>query len=435
MTEKTKNNKKTAGKSTAVLIALCWLVYTCSYIGKLGYSANIVKIQEEFGVTKGAAGLAGTFFFFAYGAGQIINGLFCKKYNIKYVVFGALLISCACNAVVATASRFSVLKYAWFINGAALSVLWPLLIRLLSETLSDKDCPHAVVVMSTTVAVGTFLVYAFSAAFVALGNYRITFYTASVLLPVIALLWIFSYSALTKKVLKERNDIAGDSEEEVVCVTKEKAREKGKDEPKQSEKKNKLGGEVITVIVFLALFAVVTNLVKDGLTTWVPSILKEKYAFSDAISIILTLTLPILSLFGTAFAVKLNKKIKDFVTLCGVLFAAAAVLIMTAELTFSISAAILIICFAAVSLLASASNNVITSMAPLYMRETVNAGMLAGLLNGACYIGSTLSSYGLGSFADAYGWDAVFMLLGALAALCAITAFVYSFAQKRCKRS
>ena len=84
-----KENKKL--NTTTFLIALCWLVYTCSYLGKLGYNANIAKIETAYNVTHSTAGLVSTFFFFAYGIGQIFNGIFCKKYPIRYVVFGSLI--------------------------------------------------------------------------------------------------------------------------------------------------------------------------------------------------------------------------------------------------------------------------------------------------------------------------------------------------------
>ena len=32
------------------MILLCWLVYTCSYLGKLNYAANITPIMEYYGV-------------------------------------------------------------------------------------------------------------------------------------------------------------------------------------------------------------------------------------------------------------------------------------------------------------------------------------------------------------------------------------------------
>ena len=77
-------------------------------------------------------------------------------------------------------------------------------------------------------------------------------------------------------------------------------------------------------MIALAFFAVVDNLTKDGLTTWVPMILKETYGLPDYVSILLTMLLPILAIFGTTVAVALRKKIKDFVSLCAFLFACAA---------------------------------------------------------------------------------------------------------------
>ena len=78
---KTKLDKSTS------LIMLCWLVYACSYIGKLSYNANIEQIETAFGIAHADAGLVSTFFFFAYGIGQVVNGILCKRYNIKYVIF------------------------------------------------------------------------------------------------------------------------------------------------------------------------------------------------------------------------------------------------------------------------------------------------------------------------------------------------------------
>ena len=74
-------------KAANLLIFVCWLVYAFSYLGKVNYSANITQIMDFYGVTKAQAGAVPTFFFFSYGIGQVFNGLFCKKYNIKWTIF------------------------------------------------------------------------------------------------------------------------------------------------------------------------------------------------------------------------------------------------------------------------------------------------------------------------------------------------------------
>jgi OPA family glycerol-3-phosphate transporter-like MFS transporter len=173
--EKMQKENKSGCKATTLLIILCWIVYTCSYLGKLGYNANITQIETVYNVSHSTAGMVSTFFFFAYGVGQIINGIFCKRYPLRFVVFGSLCVSGLMNLLVGISTNFALVKYYWLINGAALSVLWPSLIRLLSETLSKKDIGRAVVVMGTTVAIGTLMVYGLSALFVALGSYFIMF--------------------------------------------------------------------------------------------------------------------------------------------------------------------------------------------------------------------------------------------------------------------
>ena len=59
----------------------------------------------------------------------------------------------------------------------------------------------------------------------------------------------------------------------------------------------------------------------------------------------------------------------------------------------------------------SGVNNVITSIVPLYSRDKIDSGLMAGLLNTFCYIGSTLSTSLLGKIADTRGWNDVFICI------------------------
>ena len=403
-----ENKNKFINKNT-LAIFVCWLVYTCSYIGKLGYNANITQIESAFGISHAESGSVGTIFFFAYGAGQIINGIFCKRYNLKYTVFFSLLVSSVCNFVLPFLNKFAYFKYLWLINGASLSFLWAMLARFLSEYLDEKYVSKAVVVMGTTVACGTFAVYGLSALFVKLSAYKTIFFVAAAILPIVAFIWFFMCSALKKSGGGLQKAETGGEETDAANL-----RESGKSANKS----------FITIFIILGVFAIITNLIKDGITVWVPTILKETYVMPDYLGILLTLFLPLVSVFGTAVAVFIGKYIKSFVSLCGVLFLVSA-LAIGAEIIFGeVSAVIMIICLCVVSLVMSGSNNVITSMAPLTVK-TSNAGMLAGIMNGCSYIGSTISSYGLGTIADNFGWNGVFKLLLISSAICVLAAIAF----------
>ena len=104
-----KNKKKLENQ----LILLCWLVYTCSYIGRLSYNSNINQIGNEFNLTYGQTGLVTTFFFFAYGIGQVVNGFLCKKYNTKIVIFLSLISSSILNFLLVISKNVELFKYIW----------------------------------------------------------------------------------------------------------------------------------------------------------------------------------------------------------------------------------------------------------------------------------------------------------------------------------
>ena len=375
------------------LIALCWLVYTCSYIGKLSYNANINQMGLAFQVPYAQTGSVSTFFFFAYGAGQIVNGFCCKKYNIRWVIFISLLIASAMNVLIAVISTFALLKFVWLINGAAMSFLWTSLIRLLSETLNKQDVNKAIVVMGTTVATGTFLVYGMSSIFAAIGIFRTTFFVAAGIMVAVSLLWFFAFRSLVNPLQEER----------------------AQEQTQTSQETNNSVAAysyVGLLLGVLAFFAVANNFIKDGLTAWTPDILSAVYNTPGWLSILLTLLLPVMAIFGTVVAMRVYKTVKNFVGTCVVLYVGSALFIGLVILFLSTSAMpVTVACFALVACLMAGVNNVITSLVPLKLKTKMGAGKLAGILNGFCYLGSTISAYGLGAIADNFGWNAVFYTL------------------------
>ncbi len=401
------------------LMWLCWLIYAVSYMGKVNYSANINQIMEYYSIEQAEAGLVGTFFFFAYGAGQIFNGIFCKKYNLKWVIFGSLTVSGTLNFIIpfVPVSSFGVVKFLWLLNGISMSVLWPSLIRLLSEYLSKRNMAKASVIIGTTVATGTFAIYGLSAIYSTF-NFKFAFYTAGVALPFVGLIWIAFAPSLMKKskLLAEEEDAL-----ETPLAT-----------PLATQTQKSVGVE--RKLLFLSIFtlmayAVFTNLIKDGLTTWVPNILKEGFGLKDSLSIIFTLALPMVTVFGNLFAVNLHKKVPDFVTQCALQFFTAGLLIVMVivSLEFSILP-LTIVGFAVACFFVGACNSVITGIFPLFMKGKVNSGLIAGILNGFCYVGSTISNYGLGSVRKAFNsWNAVLWLLVIVCATVVVVCVVYHF--------
>ena len=397
-------------KQQNLLIFMCWALYVSAYLGRYSYTANIVPIISAFGKTKTETGLISSMFFFAYGAGQIINGLLCKYYNTKYMLFGSLIVSSIINVAIFLGVPFVAYKYLWLVNGLAQSILWSSLIMTLSKNLDEHHIKKAILVMSTTTSVGVFLSYGLSALLVMFNVYQIIFLIATVVMSVSAVFWVLLYNKMT---LRETP-----SEEEHFEV-------------KVKQQKQKTDRSVYKILVIFGLFAVVVNLIKDGLSTWIPNVLKEIYGLQDSLSIFLTLFVPVLGIFASAMVVAMNKKIKDHNALMAILFAMATVLSLVVVLMLKTSVwVVVLIAFAALVFLMSASNNVITSILPFWLRDKANSGFVAGILNGCCYVGSTISSVGLGSIAENFGWPIVFDIFLILTAVVVLYACIILIVKK-----
>lgn len=390
-----------SNKKSNFLIFLCWAAYTFAYVARLNYNASMVEILAQLGTTKEAAGTVSSFFFFAYGAGQLVNGLLSKRYNTRFSVMLALAASCVINLGMTFCSGIDAMKYLWLLNGVFQSILWSALIKTLSDNLSDGKLSRAAMVMSTTVASGTFTAYGLAALFSALQmKWTTIFYVASAVTGIVAVVWFAGMGSIQK--------------------TKKEALE----EEKKEKKKLTLTPVFVFTVIVILISAVANGFIKDGITTWVPSILKEEFGVPSSLSIIVTLLLPVLSIFGASIVKILHKRQKNENILNGIFYLAAVIFAGLIILTLNIkSVPLTLALFGGTACLMAAINNVITSIVPLYSRDKIDSGLSAGLLNTFCYVGSTLATSLLGRIADTKGWNDVFIciLIFALTALAACT--------------
>lgn len=416
-------DKKNKDKSL-LMIFICWLVYTTAYLGRYSFNSNITLIIESFNTSKAEAGIIGTCFFFAYGVGQVVNGLLCKKYNKRFALSVALIVSSILNLAVFLGVPFVLYKYLWLINGAVQSILWPSLVCVVAESISKKYINKSIIVMSTTTPLGTLVVYGLSSVLALSGSFKWSFLVASIMMVIVAIVWATCYVKPQKQVENLEN-VATENQGENVDQTKAL---QGKGENKNKDKaKSKLPTAVIILAGIMAFCAVANNLIKDGLQTWVPDILKSNFNLSDSLSIILTVFLPLVGIFGAIFSTFLYKYIKDFVFISGLLFFGSVGCILGVLFLLNGSLWILVLClFAITVMLMHGINNVITNMFPLYLCKSNDAGKISGILNGFCYLGSTISSYGLGFISDMGGWNSVFIFLLGVCIIPVFMTIIYS---------
>ena len=387
----------TLKRKQQILIVIACLVYSFAYTGRYSYNANIAPIMAFYNVTRAEAGLTGTFFFFAYGAGQLIHAIFCRFYPRKYIIPGVLGVSAILNIAVFCGVPFGAIKYLWLLNGICQSVLWPTLVLVLSDTMDSVMMKRAVFAMSLTVVIGTVISYGGSAIFNLFDLFRGAFLLGAVLMVAIGIAWLIGYDTLTL----ENAGLA-----EAHAASSEATTAGG------GSRKRTANGALIGLFAVCGLFIAVDNFVKDGLNTWTPVILKERFGVGDSLSIVLTVAMPFCGVFGAMLALRMNRKIKDFRALSGSLLLLLSVCICGILLSMKLESMVLTVAFlGVVSCFAHGINSIMTSIMPFAIRDKVNPGFLAGLMNSAGYVGSTASAYGLGVIADRTDWNTVMYIL------------------------
>lgn len=395
------------------LAILCMGFYAVSYICRKSFDSNINEIMDFFTQPKSAVGLIGTFFFIAYAVGQVVHGIMCKYYKPRPVIFIMGLIVASMNLLmgIVPVSGFPVMKFIWMINGFSCASFWSLLILTLNSSVAKKHKPMVLLITCFPVSVGTFLSYGISALLSFLHQFRFSFYIGCITMVCMCFIWLIASKPLMDACLKER---AETDTEEI---------------PDLSDTGKKKGGwskAFIVTFSFLAFFAIANNLVRDGVNTWTPSILKETYHMENWVSVLLSVLVPLMSVFGGLISIRLHKIIDNCVIENGILFGTAGIIFAILLLQFSANIWIItLLCLIIISLTMSSVNNIITAIFPMNC-EGVNAGTVAGVIDGFCYVGSAVSSYSIGIVAERTGgWTAVFILLMSVCILCTVLAFAF----------
>ncbi len=414
-------NKNILNKRYIQIIWLCFFGYMISYIGKLGYTANIQNFIEDYGTTKLIAGYASSAFFLCYGAGQFINAMFCEKVNSIKIVSLSLVISSVFSIALFFIRNMIVITVLWGLNGLIMSTLWCNIVKITTQIKDEKYLKKSIVALSMTVPVGTLITYGLSALLTSLGIWKIYFIISFAVVLGGGVIFYFFTTKASKDV------------ERLYVPNKENSSTDNTEE--ETREKKSFWKFFAVAIIPLFLIIVFGAVIKDGIQTWMPTFLKENYEMPTYFSILITLILPLVGVFSAILGKWSIYKFKNEFIVGFLIFVISALFVVLFMMLGAYSVAIAIIIFAILSFLTHASNSVFTSVVPIFYKDKIKSGQGAGILNGFAYVGSTLSSFALGGVVDSYGWNVfIYVLLG-----CAVIAIVSSiwgffYTRKKIKR-
>jgi OPA family glycerol-3-phosphate transporter-like MFS transporter len=159
-------------------------------------------------------------------------------------------------------------------------------------------------------------------------------------------------------------------------------------------------------LIPILLCVVIQGVLKDGVTTWVPTYISEIYQLGSVTSILATTLLPVINLGGVYTANYLNNRFfHNEIKTSGVCFFIASLALVFLVLfgKYHVMIAALMLGLTTTGMIGV--NTMLISLLPLHFARIGKVSTVTGVLNSTAYAGSALSSYGIGVISQNYGWN------------------------------
>ena len=403
--------KKIASSGLTVLfIAACWMAYSFSYIGRLNFSASMADMTSSGVLLKSQAGAVTTGFFICYGCGQFLSGMLGDRINPRYLVFAGLTCSSLLNFGISLGPPLWVMIILWSLNGLSQSLLWAPICKIVSDRVSTARRQKACTALATTMAGGTLMAYILSALLINAFGWKAAFISGSSATLLAAVTWII----VTTKI--EHDADKNGVEEDIVAGHEDD----GEEVPHEEIPTNLWQLLCVSGLTILALVGGVQGVLKDCMSTWVPTFIEDMFNMGSVISILTGAFLPIFGFFGPIFTNKLMMKTRDELSSLFILFLISSGCLAMLALFGRFSIAISIVALALTYACALGQNMILIGTLPMYFSKLGKVSTITGTMNALCYVTTAAVSWIVGVLVDRTGWTIVmagWFVLSALAAV------------------
>jgi len=374
-----QNNKL----SQRTVVVLGFLVYFFSYAMRLDYSATMVAMVADLKITNTLASYAVTGSFITYGIGQVFCGIIADKISpikmIKYAMIGTI----AVNILVSFCSDMAVITLLWCINGLCQAMVWAPLARFVLENVGKEKYADSITIVGLAASICTLFIYLFVSFVLEITVWRIVFRCMSFFGTVILFIWCYI----------TRNVVIG----KVVDVK----------QPITDNKYSVL--KVVALAGLVPIFSVIMfqGVLRDGIQTWLPSLVNERFGLKASSSVLSTTILPILGMVSVIITNALYLKLKNELKTVSVVFAVAFAATIPFVLGLKTPALLTIIFASVASGCMHGVNHILISILPQNFAKYGRFAAFSGINGGCSYLGASVSSFGFAALADNVGWNAV----------------------------
>lgn len=165
------------------------------------------------------------------------------------------------------------------------------------------------------------------------------------------------------------------------------------------------------LLLCIMLTIVLQGMLRDGVTTWMPSYISETYHLSHAAAILTGVLLPLFGLLCIQSASTLYIwKFSNPLSCAGVFFFTGTLFSLALFCSTGKNAAFSVFFSALLTGCMHGVNLIQVCMIPPFFKKQGNVSTVSGVLNSCTYIGSATSTYGIAVLSDRIGWSSTLLI-------------------------
>lgn len=350
------------------------LIYMVSYMTRINFGAVVSEMEQATGFSKDLLSLSLTGSFITYGVGQVISGLAGDRLSPKKLISVGLAVTAGMNLLLPLCQSPYTMLAVWCVNGFAQSFMWPPIVKMLTELLTEEEYKRGTLIVSWGSSVGTVAVYLIAPAVISMWGWKWVFLLSAICAVITLVFWQgFSYTPSKVQVRKTEQ--------------------------------GRLRGLFTPLMIGVMAAIILQGMLRDGVTTWMPSYIAETYNLSAASAILTGVIMPVFSVVCFQIAGGLYRKRLTNPLLCaGVFFGLGAVFAGTLYFVTGANAVLSVVCSALLTGCMHGVNLMLISMIPPFFKRYGITGTASGVLNSCTYIGSAASTYGIAVLSQSAGW-------------------------------
>ena len=373
------------------IVLMCTIAYFASYFSRKTFAVVMVDMLENNVLDRGVAGFVGTALFVFYGAGQLVSGYMGDRISPKYLMFSGLMVSALCNLLLPLVPNQYLMIPVWAVNGFAQALLWPPIVRILSDNLSHEKYVTANLIVTCGAHISTIVLYVYAPICISFMSWKSVFFTSTVFCVIVGIIFLVSMCL----VLKESDDKKENGAQAVATLG---------------------GGSLFNTFsksgVFLIFVCIIAmGFMRDGIESWLPTLYSEAFNRDSSESILVSVALPIFSIISL-FVVRIIHKGRVFnneVRGSCILFLISVALCAPLAILINIeNVGCRVICLLIAGIICAcmhSCNFLLISCLPGRFAKTGRASTIGGFCNACTYIGAAGSMYGIALISEHFGWS------------------------------